>query len=153
MKKLIKLIIFLKYRFMSINDSSKVFAYRIINNNNLKTYSNLPLFLKKRIAINKEGIFSIPKDLFNSFNRDKFNSNELILKKNNYSILVYRLIEALGYEPKLLISISSFNSNTMCFFKHDGKLILFDGYRYKKYGSWENMLKGNNIEEKYVFKL
>lgn len=153
MTKLIKLIIVLKYYLMSVCSNSKIIAKTITKNNNLKSFANLPWFLEKRITIKNEGIFSMPKDLFKSFSETKFKANNLVMKRCSFSIFLYRILEAIGYEPELLIIINTFSVKSLCYFKHKENIIVFDGYNYKKFNLINEIKHEYKAKDIYCYKL
>lgn len=153
MSKIIKLIYQIKLYFFKVTPISGLQAKRIVNRNNLKAYSNLPWFLDKRITIAGEtGVFSSISDLSGFFDVERFNNNELSLRKDQLSILICRILNAMNYKPKMLVLFNGFNIDTYCFFKHKGETVIFNNTcYYNKYEEMEDVLDVYDNDEFIIY--
>jgi len=153
MSKIIKLIYQIKLYLFKITPISGLQAKRIVSRNNLKAYSNLPWFLDKRIKIKGEtGVFSSVRDLSGFFDVERFNNDELALRKDQLSILICRILNAMDYNPKMLILFNGFNIDTYCFFVHKGETVIFNHIcYYNKYKTIEDVLEVYDHDEYIIF--
>lgn len=153
MSKIIKLIFQIKLYFFKITPISALQGKRIVNRNNLKAYSNLPWFLDKRVSVKGEtGVFSGLTDLSGFFDIDLFNSNNLVLRKDQLSILICRILNAMDYKPKMLILFDGFSIGTYCFFEHKDELVIFNNTcYYNKYDSIDDVLDVYDHDEYIIY--
>lgn len=153
MSKIIKLIYQIKLYLFKITSISGLQAKRIVSRNNLKAYSNLPWFLDKRIKIKGEtGIFSSIRDLSGFFDVERFDNDQLTLRKDQLSILICRILNAMDYKPKMLILFDGFDINTYCFFNHKGETVIFNNTcYYNKYDNIEDVLDVYDHDEFIIY--
>lgn len=172
LKKILIFWLNLKYRFIKGNPkTSKALAEKIIKENNLNKPSNINMFLSSKMKYVSDplgGVFDTQQDLDATYNRNWQGDCD------DYAAVVYRLVEAMGYEPYMLTLVRKISfkfeksfpfirpiwpNHVVCLFQKKSDImsgqnyILIGNEGYEKYLTLKELLKRKNAIEYHMNKL